>query len=264
MENPSEQAGYLEVAGDHLYTVLHTVPDPIARVLLVGPFASERHFSYIPWVRWARFLAARRIETLRFDYRGVGESTGFFEEMTFAAWNEDARFLAGWLESQPRKVPLILHGLELGGLLAKKTFGSGAGSALLLWSAPSNANEILRNGLLHRITVDHAIKKERSSMTDYVRQLEAGGAVEVDGYQYSAKLWSESFEFETSGCDDAATKEKMGRPVRSVTLDRSAAPLVKGSSLGYIVSLNPDLSKLFADNFDWIVAALAGAKGESK
>jgi hypothetical protein len=49
-----ECAGYFTVSGAVLYTVLHEVPDPVARVLLVGPFASERHFSYHPWVRWAR------------------------------------------------------------------------------------------------------------------------------------------------------------------------------------------------------------------
>ena len=71
-----EHAGYFKVSGAYLYTVLHEVPDPLARVLLVGPFASERHNSYLPWVRWARYLAAKRIEVLRYDYRGIGESTG--------------------------------------------------------------------------------------------------------------------------------------------------------------------------------------------
>ena len=59
-----ERAGYFPVSGAHLYTVLHEVPDPLARVLLVGPFASERHNSYLPWVRWARYLASRQIEEI--------------------------------------------------------------------------------------------------------------------------------------------------------------------------------------------------------
>src|ERR1700761_5607578 len=85
VENP----GYFDVPGAHLYTVLHKVRKPIARALFVGPFAAERHSSYIPWVLWARYLAARGIEVLRYDYRGVGESSGVFEEMSFVEWSED-------------------------------------------------------------------------------------------------------------------------------------------------------------------------------
>ncbi len=154
--NPLEQAGYIESSGAHLYAVLHEVPNPIARVLLVGPFAWERHSSYIPWVRWARFLAARRIETLRFDYRGTGESTGDFEGLSFDDWTDDVRCLTQWLQSRSPALPLILHGLELGALLASKIFAEGIGHAALLWAAPNNANEVLRAALLRQLAVDHA------------------------------------------------------------------------------------------------------------
>jgi alpha-beta hydrolase superfamily lysophospholipase len=110
------------VPGGHLYTVLHEAEDPVARVLLVGSFAAERHFSYQPWVRWARSLAARQIEVLRYDYRGVGESPGVFEDMTFDHWAEDVQLLAEWLSSRSPRLPLVLHGLEVGAILAGKCF----------------------------------------------------------------------------------------------------------------------------------------------
>src|SRR5271169_1081457 len=176
--NPLEQAGYLGSCGTYIYSVLHGVADPVARVLLVGPFASERYASYIPWVRWARFLAARRIEALRFDYRGVGESTGVFEDMSFGIWKDDVEFLAGWLKSRSPDVPLVLHGLELGALLASKIFAAGIGDALLLWSAPANANEVLRRPLSR-----HVFKSvyERKQVSHYVRQLEPDQVLDVDG-----------------------------------------------------------------------------------
>jgi hypothetical protein len=255
--HPLEQAGYLEVSGTHLYTVLHGVADPVARVLLVGPFASERHSSYIPWVRWARFLAARGIEALRYDYRGIGESTGVFEDMSFDDWSEDVEFLAGWLKSRAPDVPLILHGLELGALLASKVFAAGVANALLLWSLPANAHEVLRTALLRRVAVDNMFKygDDRKPLADYVRQLETE-PLEVDGYQWSSRLWRDSFKFETrlGEAGEAGAPWAGGRAVRVLTLNKSVAPLVKGSTYE---SMNPDLNGLFADNFEWIAKALA-------
>src|SRR5579859_1196980 len=122
MQAPSsvlpERAGYFEVPGAHLYTVLHQVEQPVARLLLVGPFASERHSSYIPWVLWARYLAGKGIEVLRYDYRGIGESEGVFEETSFDEWMQDVRHLADWLKDRSPSLPLVLHGLGIGAILA--------------------------------------------------------------------------------------------------------------------------------------------------
>jgi hypothetical protein len=261
--NPLEEAGYFQVSGAHLHTVLHGVRDPLARVLLVGPFASERHSSYIPWVRWARYLAARRIECLRYDYRGIGESTGIFEEMSFDNWSEDLEILAGWLKSRSPGVPLVLHGLELGALLASKAFTAGVGDALLLWSPPHSAHELLRAALLRRIAMDNMFRygTQRKRVGDYLRQLEIG-PLEVDGYQWSSRLWRDAFNLELpAGIEeqaDAVSGRK--RPTRRVGLDKSAEPLVKGSMY---VSINPDLSGLFVDNFEWITAAVAIDSGSS-
>lgn len=260
--NRVEQAGYFEVSGAHLYTVLHQVAEPAARVLLVGPFTSERHFSYIPWVRWARFLAARGIECLRYDYRGIGESTGSFEDLSFENWLEDVQLLAGWLKHRSPGLPLILHGLELGAILASKTFATGVGDGLLMWAAPANANVPFRTSLMRRIAVDHAFKynHERKPVSDYVRLLENGQTLDVDGYQWSGRLWRDSFHFELpAGIPEGSDATARNRPIRTIKLDGRDAPLVKGSSVGY-ETINRDLSALFSENFDWIANAAASSR----
>ena len=251
-----EHAGYFPVSGAHLYTVLHEVIDPVARVLLVGPFASERHNSYLPWVRWARFLAAQKIEVLRYDYRGIGESTGAFEQMTFADWSQDVRLLGAWLETRSPHAPLVLHGLGLGVVLAGRAFDEGIGEGLLLWSPPENANQALRATLVRWVGLEQIFKfgNDRKSASNHIRALEQGTSLEVDGYRWSAGLWQDSFRFTLPQAlaSEESSALTYKRPVRIVKLTRDAAPLAKGGLVGY--DDLKDFSWLFAPNSEWIIA----------
>jgi hypothetical protein len=262
-----EEAGYFPVSGAHLYTVLHRVAEPLARVLLVGPFASERHYSYVPWVQWARYLAARGIECLRYDYRGIGESTGAFEEMGFDSWIEDVELLSGWLRTRQPDLPLLLHGLELGAVLAGKAFEAGSGDALLLWAAPQSANQSLRSTLLRRISLDNAFKfgDERSPMSSYFGKLDNGDSLEVEGYKWTARLWQDSMRFELPSemIDENPGTSAQARPIRSVKLDKNAVPLIKGSSVGY-EGISKDFGGLFGDNLEWIKSVVVRNGGISE
>jgi hypothetical protein len=261
-----EQAGYFKSSDAHLYTVLHRVEYPVARVLLVGPFASERQQSYLPWARWARYIAARGIEVLRYDYRGIGESTGIFEEMSLADWGEDVELLANWLKGRSPNVPLLLHGLEMGALLAGRSFHHGSGDALLMWSPPANANQSLRSTLMRWVGLEQIFKSgdERKSASDYIGQFERDSFVEVDGYAWPNKLWSDSFEVQLPEAlaNEETAGSVYGRPVRIVKLGKEAAPLVKGGSVGYDEA--KDFNWLFAPNFDWIAGVLETRKGSNE
>jgi hypothetical protein len=254
-----QSAGYFPVAGAHLSTVLHEVKDPVARVLLVGPFGSERHNSYLPWVRWARYLAAKNIEVLRYDYRGIGESTGVFEQMTFADWRQDVLLLHAWLASRAPHVPVVLHGVGVGAILAGRAFDEGLGDGLLLWSPPASANEALRVTLMRWVGLEQIFKfgREQKSASDYIRELEQGSSLEVDGYSWSPALWRDSMRFTLPaalGSEESAARAYK-RPVRIVKLTADAAPLVKGGRVGY--DDLKDFTRLFAPDRDWVAAVTA-------
>ena len=255
----SESIGYFPVPGAHLYTVLHEVRNPVARVLLVGPFASERQNTYIPWVRWARYLAARGIEVLRYDYRGIGESTGEFAQMTFDDWSQDVQLLSEWLAARPQPSPLMLHGLAMGAVLAGRAFDAGIGDWLLLWSPPESANQVLRSSLARWMGLEQIFKfgSDRKPISAFVSDLESGLSLEVEGYQWSARLWRESQSIAMPDCLTSAEKAaaKFERPVRIERLGKEAAPLAKGGSVGY--DDLKDFTWLFEPNYAWLTEAAA-------
>lgn len=248
-----EEAAYFAVPGAHLYTVLHRAKNPVARVLLVGAFASERHVSIHPWVRWARYLAARGIEVLRYDYRGVGESTGVFEEMSFEDWSEDVQLLAEWAASQMPKLPLLLHGLELGAVLAGNIFCRSHGDALLLWSPPASANQVLRSTLQRFAVLEQLYEplKNRKTVSDYIRLLEQGSSIEVQGYPWSSRLWMASFCFHLPEeiNDEEAYLDATKKSVKKMSFGDNTTIL----SLPYPRYPEiKDLSSLYSASFDWI------------
>lgn len=254
-----EQPGYFEIAGEHLYTVFHQVEAPIARVLLIGPFASSRYHSYIPWVRWARYLAAKGIEVLRFDYRGVGESTGTFERMGFSHWMDDIAKLSAWLKAQSPDAPMILHGLGLGALFAGRAFHEGTGDGLILWSPPTNANAALRPILINWVMLQKLGKRaeEHKPLSHYIEQFETVGFLEVNGYVWSQQLWRDSFDLNLPGgmSDADCAALAYDRPVNIVTLGKDTTPLLKEGVAGYEEA--KDFDWLFLANFNWITSILA-------
>ena len=193
--NPLESPRFLDFADGQIYTVTHAALRPRrASVLLCGPFGIERERSYLTHVLWARTLAARGFEVMRFDYRGHGESTGSFEEMTIRRWREDAAFCASRLSAATRRDALVLQGTRLGALIAADLFASGIGDGLLLWEPPASAEAHLRDTLRHHLVAQRLSEPDRPPRLreQLIADLEAGEHVVVDGYSWTRGLWRDA------------------------------------------------------------------------
>lgn len=109
---------------------------PAPAVVWLHGFRGNRNEAHRLFVDGARRLAKHGIASLRFDFRGCGESDGDFVELTIASMLEDARAAIAALrarsEVDPRRVGLV--GMSLGCAIASQLAEEAELSALAFWS----------------------------------------------------------------------------------------------------------------------------------
>ncbi len=258
-----EEPGYLSFGGEQLYYVLHKTPEPCrARAVLAGHFATERSDRHISWTRWARYLARHNIEAIRFDYRGVGESTGRFEDMSFASWYADLLAVVRFAADEPRVAPLFIHGIGMGALLGYRAFSENIGDALLMWLAPASGEQMLHEQMKLRLASDFVIDQRAfRSREAYFAEMDSGGCVEVEGFPWTRRLPENIRDFSIPSLRivDPA------RPCHAPALDRMAAYMLGGIGGNPLRIpgqprpmnlINPDLSDCFSSNLAWIDSVL--------
>ncbi len=216
----AETAGYFSILGERIYYVIHRPEvDARAKVLLAGPLPDERTHAHLTWIRWARLLAHRGFEVMRFDYSGTGESEGRFETATLSRWMEEVVFCLERLGGDGSK-PVVIHGLRMGGLIGARAFQEGYGDAVIAWD-PSISGEALM--------IDAARRQQAANLVQGIAggvpgpraiaaRLEQGLPVEINGYTWTPALWGDAKSWKLFFPDP-----KAGRPQLRLHLGRRAA-----------------------------------------
>jgi hypothetical protein len=159
----------------------------------------------------------------------------------------------------------MLHGLEIGAILAGRSFHEGTADALLLWSPPANANQALRSTLLHWAGLGqlNEAPENRKTAAEFIQQLEQGSLIEVQGYQWSSRLWRDSFQFDLPATleSEDSSGEAQRKPVKIVKLGKEATPLVKPH---FGNDEAKDFNWLYSAHYDWVVESLALPNGREQ
>jgi len=100
------------------------------------------------FVRTARALAARGIASLRFDFRGSGDSEGEFSQMRVSGLFADALTAFQYLKEQPgidsNRVGVI--GFSMGGMVASQLLSKESGiKAAVLWSPVAHPGSLIED-----------------------------------------------------------------------------------------------------------------------
>ncbi len=99
---------------------------PFPAVLFLHGFTGNKAEAHRLFVQQARALALAGIASLRFDFRGSGDSEGEFSEMTVARERADAVAALRWLERKdavdPKRIGLL--GMSMGGMIAAFTIAA--------------------------------------------------------------------------------------------------------------------------------------------
>ncbi len=169
---------------------------PRGLVLLVPPLLEELNKSRRMCALAARALADAGLLVLRMDLHGSGDSSGDLAEATWETWVDDVGRGAAWLRSQADG-SLFIWAVRSGALLAGDWLTRGGRcDGLLLWHPVVDGRRNLLQFLRLIATANlQDDTRARASASALLSRLEAGGDVEVAGYQMAPKLaegWSVS------------------------------------------------------------------------
>jgi pimeloyl-ACP methyl ester carboxylesterase len=138
---------FLENEGQKIFAVIHNAGESTPVVVMFHGFTGNHIENRFIFVKMSRELEKAGISSIRFDFRGSGDSEGSFEEMTLSSEVSDAKVVVEYAKKRfSSKIGIL--GLSMGGTIALLSAAKLQPDALCLWApAARNAEVFRKNGM---------------------------------------------------------------------------------------------------------------------
>lgn len=178
-----EFAGFVGQPGAQLFAVAHMpAGEPRASALLCPGLFSEQMTIYRTEVLLARALAGAGVATVRFQYRGTGNSDVLLDEHpTFTTMLDDVALAGQWLETLAGCAPSVYIGVRLGALVAARAVAEHPQASLCLVEPVLDGRRWARNFTRARRTA--ALRQSTGTPEAAEGTLEELGELEAFGFR---------------------------------------------------------------------------------
>ena len=134
---------FLENNGQKIFTLVHDMGKDTPVVVMFHGFTGNHIEHCFIFARLSRELEKVGISSIRFDFRGSGDSEGTFEEMTLSSEISDAKVVAKYARKRFLK-KIGVSSLSMGGTVALLTVKEIQPDALCLWAPAAKNTEVFR------------------------------------------------------------------------------------------------------------------------
>lgn len=161
---------------------------PAWGLVFCDPFAEEKKCAHRVLVEAARLFCRADIGSLRFDYRGTGDSPGEFAEATPDLWVQDIVAACAHLRECMNVKAVGLLGLRLGASLALQALQShDCADFIVLWEPVISGKQYLAQNL-RRSLIKSMMTDEQKFDAEAVASSRAQDCFDFDGYLISSQM----------------------------------------------------------------------------
>lgn len=160
--------------------------------ILLNPLDNEANNAIRFYVRMARRLASHRIPALRFDYRGTGNSSSCFSEVTLETLVEDIERVREFAAREYRIQATSLVGARFGATLAL-TYAARRGRTdqLILWDPILDMRREFKTWFINKTLLNHKMMGDRGKGYSISGRLAEDGVVELSSTRFGRRFYDQ-------------------------------------------------------------------------